>query len=235
MSDFSKDVVIITGAAGNLGQAVTKQFLEKGAVVCGLDHQTGRTAHWVPAEYTGKFIACDGVDVTDRDRMLTLPPGVHAKAGKATILVNALGGYLAGETVFELSSRTWERMLALNVTSFLNLSAAFLPDLLENRRGKLIAVSAKAGLQGGAKSGAYAASKAALLRLVESQAAEVGPMNIQVNAVVPGVLDTPQNRAAMPSADISKWVSVDELARVILFLCSPEADRINGAALPVYG
>lgn len=234
--DFTDQVVIVTGAAGNLGRAVVRQFLQQGATVCGLDHRQARMTELAEAAPTNnKFIAFDGVDVTDRDAVLALAPKVHAQAGQATILVNALGGFSYGEPVYALSAATWDRMLRLNVVSFLNLVEAFTPDLLAQGRGKVVAVGARASLAGGAKMGAYAAAKSALLRLVESMAAELGPQRVQVNCVLPGTLDTPQNRAEMPGADFTKWVSVAAAAEAILFLASPAADRINGAAIPVYG
>jgi len=139
------------------------------------------------------------------------------------------------ETVYEMSSITWQKMMNLNVQSFLNTSAAFVPGMVEMGHGKIISIGSKSSLQGGAKTGAYAAAKGALLRLTESMAAELKPHDIQVNCVLPSTIDTQENRQSMPSADFSNWVKPDEIAQVILYLSSPMSDVITGAAVPVFG
>ena len=151
------------------------------------------------------------------------------------VIVHTVGGFTYGEPVYDLSMETWQRMLDINVNGFLNLSKALVPDLVEKGQGKVITIGAKAALKGGAKTGAYSASKAALLRLTESMAAELAGVGVQVNCVLPGTIDTPNNRAEMPNADFSKWVSPAKIAETILFLASPESDAITGAAIPVYG
>jgi len=236
MMDFQGKVLVISGAAGNLGAAVVKKALEKGAVVCGLDHGSGRLKGLRAfVKNTGALYEFDEVDVTDREVMVGLQAAVHEKAGRVDILVNTVGGFTAGEEVHELALETWERMLLLNVFSFLNLSHAFVPDLLAKGQGKAVSVGSRAALKGGAKTGAYAGAKGALLRLTESMAEELKSENIQVNCVLPGTIDTPQNREGMPNADFSNWVTPEQVADVILYLCSSAADGITGAAVPVYG
>jgi NAD(P)-dependent dehydrogenase (short-subunit alcohol dehydrogenase family) len=115
------------------------------------------------------------------------------------------------------------------------VSAGFVPHLLENKAGKIISVSSRSSLSGGAKTGAYAAAKSALLRLSESMAEELEAENIQVNAVLPSTIDTPENRQTMPKSDFSKWVKPEKIAQSILFLTSSAADAISGISLPVYG
>jgi NAD(P)-dependent dehydrogenase (short-subunit alcohol dehydrogenase family) len=140
-----------------------------------------------------------------------------------------------GEPVYAISQETWDRMMAINVGSFLNLSRSFMPDLLGKGEGRVIAVTAGASLKGGAKMGAYSAAKAGLLRLVESLAVEIAATDIRVNAVMPGTIDTPENRAEMPNADRSKWVPPEAVAEAVVFLASSGAAYVNGAALPVRG
>lgn len=235
-TEFTGKVVVVTGAAGNLGRAVVKAFLVQGAKVIGLDYKTGRTLDLIPGEGSaGEFLPLDGVDVRDSEALKRAAGIVHQIAGQADILVNCLGGFTYGEQVFQLSSETWERMIGINVHSFLNLTQVFMPDLIIKGAGRVIAVSAGAGLKGSAKMGAYSAAKGALLRLVESLAAEVSKTKIRVNSVNPGTIDTPQNRAEMPNADHSKWVPPEAIAEAILFLASSKADHINGIALPVKG
>lgn len=232
MTDFSDKIILVTGAAGNLGKAVVKAFLGSGAVVCGLDHRQGRLQAAIdPSAFAGELHCYENVDVTNRDAMAVLAASVQGEVGSPDVLVNTVGGFTAGERVHEISLETWERMFNKNVFSFLNLTHAFIPGMLKKGRGKVIAVGSGASLKGGAKTGAYSAAKGALLRLTESMAAEVASENIQVNCVLPGVIATPENMAAMPDADQTQWISPEQIADVILFLASPASDAINGKAI----
>lgn len=236
MDNFEHKVVVVTGAAGNLGQAVVKAFINFRASVCGLDFRSWRydEQESVPGTWKSYFVFAD-IDVTDRERMKSLADRIHDEVGAVDILVNTVGGFSSGECVHEISTETWQRMFRLNVQSFLSASAAFVPHMLEKGGGKIISIGAKAALKGILKAGAYSSSKATLLRLTESMAAELKSSNIQVNCVLPGTIDTPENRQDMPGADFSKWVSPEQVADVILFLCSHSSDRITGAAIPIYG
>ena len=236
MNDFTGKVVVVTGAAGNLGRAVVKAFLDQGATVFGMDYRSGRMSD-LPLEKESKrrFFPLDGVDVTDQDSLLQSVETVHKQTGPVDILVNCLGGFTYGDPVYQMKAETWEWMMSINAGSFLNLTRAFMQDLLEKGEGKVIAVGAGASLKGGVRVGAYSAAKSALLRLVESLAAEVSRKGIQVNCVLPRTIDTPQNRAEMPNADKTKWVTPEAIAEVILFLASPQADSLNGVALPIKG
>ena len=236
MYNFKDQIVIVTGAAGNLGIAVAKSFLTQKGTVCGIDHRKGRMNDLknFPTN-DGKFLAFEEVDITDKAEMAALVQKIHDQAGTIDILVNTVGGFTMGEMLHELSEEAWQRMISLNVHSFLSSTSAIVPDMIGKGRGKVIAIGAKAALKGGATTGAYAAAKAALLRLTESMSEELKNYNIQVNCVLPGTLDTPENREAMPTADFSKWVEPEKLAEVILFLSSPAANAISGAAVPVYG
>lgn len=234
MFDFSEKIVLVTGAAGNLGKAVVKGFLRSGATVCALDHRENR----LPGEFgssSRQLHRFENINVTDREAMQTLAEKVNQKVGAPVILVNTVGGFTSGERVHELLPDTFNKMMALNVQSFLNLTHAFIPAMLEKDHGKVIAVGSRASLKGSANAGAYAAAKGALLRLTESMAAELAPYHIQVNCVLPGTIDTPENREAMPNADFEKWVSPEGVAQAILFLSSPLSDAISGAAVPIYG
>ncbi len=236
MFDFSNKVIVVTGAAGNLGKAVVSAALRSNGRVCGLDHKTGRLGY-VTQEVLGQgtFLPIEDIDINDHSMMIEAVKKILISLGDIDVVVNTIGGFAAGERVHEISTESWQRMMALNVHSVLNAAAAFIPEMEKNKRGKFIAVGARAALNGGAKMGSYAASKGAMLRLIESMAAELKSANIQVNCVLPGTIDTPQNRQAMPNADPSNWVSPMEIAQVVLFLASSMADVITGAAIPVYG
>jgi NAD(P)-dependent dehydrogenase (short-subunit alcohol dehydrogenase family) len=234
MVDFSNKVIVVTGAAGNLGRAVVDTFLAAGGTVCGLDHRKGRLAKIFP-EQVDRLHIYENVDLTNRESLIALGEQIQAVMGKVDVLVNTVGGFTMGERVDEITSETWEGMMKINVISLLNAAAAFVSGMLAAGRGKIVTVSAGAALKGGAKMGAYAAAKAAVVRLTESMAAELKGSNIQANCILPGTIDTPQNREDMPNADFSKWVTPEQVAQVILFLSSPAADAVSGAAVPITG
>lgn len=236
MDSFEGKVIVVSGAAGALGRTVVRAFLQQSAMVCALDRGEGRLAkHALSAHTNGHLEIVEKVDLSDSAVIPALVEQVHQEVGKVDVLVNTIGGFTYGEPVHELSADTWQRMLAVNVLPFLNLAKAFVPDLIEKKMGKVVTIGAKAALKGGAMSGAYAASKAALLRLTESMAAELVSHNIQVNCILPGTIDTPANRAEMPEANFSKWVMPEKIAEATLFLASAASDAITGAAIPVYG
>lgn len=236
MFDFKDRLIVVTGAAGNLGSAVAKKFLENGATVIALDHGIGRVKTLLDhSGFPGKLIVFDEVDVTDRDVMRRVGEKTRDEIDLVDTLVNTVGGFAMGEAVHTISPELWQRMMNLNVQSFLVSAEVFIPQMLKKGGGKVISVGSKASLGGGAKAGAYAAAKAALLRLTESMAAELKPHNIQANCILPGTIDTPENRRAMPDANFSKWVAPEQVAEAILFLASAASNGITGSALPVYG
>lgn len=236
MFDFQGKNILVTGAAGNLGPAVVEAFLQAGGTVLALDHRTGRLrGSFDSTESNGIVHYFEGVDLTDRQAVLALGKRISDEVGLVDVVVNTVGGFTSGDPVYELEPATLQKMIDLNVNSFLNIAAGFVPQLIEKGSGKVITVGSRASLSGSAKTGAYAAAKGALLRLTESLAEELQTKNIQVNCVLPSTIDTPDNRNAMQNADFAKWVKPEKLAETILFLASDSADEISGAALPVYG
>ena len=151
------------------------------------------------------------------------------------VLANVAGGFTMGEAVHETSEKTWNFLFELNAHSVVNASSVFVPSMIEHQYGKVINISAGAAHSGVAHMGAYVASKSAVLRLTESMAQELRGDGINVNAILPGMIDTPRNRADMPDADFSSWVPTQKIAEVIGFLASDAADQIHGAGLPVVG
>jgi NAD(P)-dependent dehydrogenase (short-subunit alcohol dehydrogenase family) len=220
-------VVVITGASGALGKVVAELALARGAKVAGVDHAPSQ----LPA--TASRIELGGVDLSDAAAAKKAIDAVVAHFGRLDALVNVAGGF-AFETVAEGDPKIWQRMYALNVLTALNASRSAIPHLAASAAGRIINVGAMGALQAGSGMGAYAASKAGVHRLTEALAAE-WKGKITVNAVLPSTIDTPANRASMPSADFSKWVTPQELANVILFLVSDAASAVTGALLPVSG
>ena len=220
-------VIVVTGASGALGQVVAEVALAKGAHVAGVDHAPTQ----VPA--TPSRLELGGVDLTDAAQARKAIDAVVAHFGKLDALINIAGGF-AFEAIAEGDPRTWQHMYALNVLTALNASQAAIPHLARSGAGRIVNIGAMGALQAGAGMGAYAASKAGVHRLTEALAAE-WKGRITVNAVLPSTIDTAANRASMPKADFSKWVTARELAEVMLFLASDAASAVTGALLPVSG
>ena len=222
--------ILITGAAGHLGQAVASAFHRQGARLILLDRDAealrkafGTIADAVLVE----------VDLLDRDAVSARVAEAIRQVGRIDTLCHLAGGFRMGETVHETSAQTWDFLLGLNAGSLLGISAAVVPHLIERGGGHIVTIGAGAARQGQAAMGAYCASKSALIRLTEAMSAELRSHGINVNCVMPSIIDTPDNRAAMPDADTSAWVQPAALADVITFLSSTAARAIHGAAIPV--
>jgi NAD(P)-dependent dehydrogenase (short-subunit alcohol dehydrogenase family) len=220
-------VIVVTGALGALGRVVADLALARGARVASVDHAPTQ----VPA--TSNQIELGGVDLTDAAAAKKAIDHAAAHFGRLDALINIAGGF-AYETVAEGDPKTWQRMYALNVTTTLNASRAAIPHLIPSGAGRIVNVGALGAVQAGAGMGAYAASKAGVHRLTEALAAEYKG-RINVNAVLPSIIDTAANRVDMPKSDFTKWVKPEELAEVILFLASDAASAVTGTLLPVAG
>lgn len=146
-----------------------------------------------------------------------------------------VGGYLGGKSVAELDEDEWDLMMNMNLKSAFLISKHIIPIMVSAKYGKIIHVSSRTGLKSDGYDSAYSASKSGLIRLVESMAEEVRESNININCIMPSVIDTEANRKAIPDSDFSKWLKTDDLANIVLFLCSEEGKIINGAAIPTYG
>lgn len=220
-------VLIVTGALGALGKAVVEVALARGAHVAGIDHAPSQ----IPA--TSERIEIGGVDLSDAGQAKAAVDSAARHFAKLDALINIAGGF-AFETVADGDVATWQRMHALNVLTALNTSRAALPYLAASQAGRIVNIGAMGALQAGAGMGPYAASKAGVHRLTEALASE-WKGKVTVNAVLPSIIDTPTNRADMPRADFTKWVTPQELAEVILFLVSDAASGVTGALIPVGG
>lgn len=236
MFDLTNRVVIVTGAAGNLGTAVAKVFEAAGAKLVVVDRDPDRLSRLFP-DLVGSpdhYLAAP-VDLTDQTAVKAMVDEILSRFGRIDVLVNVAGGYRGGTPVHETPLATWDFLLNLNARTVYIASSAVIPAMLRQGSGKIVNVAARAALQGAAKLGAYSASKSAVIRLTEAMAAELKNDGINVNCVMPGTIDTPDNRAAMPKADTGRWVQPEALADVILFLASDAARAVHGAAIPVYG
>ena len=229
-------VVLVTGPLGNLGSAVVKRFLAPDTSLFLLDRHPDRLLQSYPElAASPSHLLLPGVDLLDKKGVeQALERGI-AKFNHIDSLIHTVGGFTMGETVAELEDQTWQRMMDLNLRTLLNTARPVITQMLEQKKGKIITIGARPALEGRARMSAYSAAKAGVLRLTEALSAEVKSKGINANCVIPGTIDTPENRKAMPDADTSRWVSPDSVAEVIHFLCSPAADDIHGAAVPIYG
>ena len=226
-------VVMVTGAAGALGRAVCDYFLLEGARLIALDYSNELLAEAFPSQQSPHLYLA--ADLTSRESCGQVIAGAVAKTGRIDVLCNVAGGFLMGEAVHETSDQTWDLLFNLNARSIVNTGAAVVPVMQGQGRGRIINVAAGAARQGMAQMGVYTASKAAVMRLTEAMSAELCEQGINVNCIMPSMIDTPRNRADMPDADYSRWVPPAQLASVIGFLASDAAVAVHGAAIPVNG
>jgi NAD(P)-dependent dehydrogenase (short-subunit alcohol dehydrogenase family) len=233
---FANKSIAVTGAAGNLGSAVIRKLIDASAHLILIDHGKDKLDVLFP-ELMGspEHMIFKGIDVTDIDQVNLVFSQAYERFSRLDVLVNTVGGYWGGTPLHETKNESWERMFGLNARPVFTLAQAIVPYMLRSRSGRIINVAARAGLQGGANMAAYSAAKSAVIRLTESLAAELKNEGITANCVLPGTIDTPENRKERPNADFSRWVSPDEIADVILFLASDSAQAITGATIPVYG
>ncbi|WIM12856.1 SDR family NAD(P)-dependent oxidoreductase [Enhydrobacter sp.] len=231
--DFSNRTVVITGAAGNLGQALANGFAAADAnlVLVDLDATRLKSAFGADSEKRALVPA----NLLKREEAQRVVDAARQRFRKVDVLCNIAGGFRMGEAVHETSDETWTFLFDLNVRTLLNTVRAAVPAMIEAGGGKVVNVGAAGALRGGATMGAYAAAKSVVIRLTESMSAELRDRNINVNCVLPTIIDTPENRAAMPDADPARWVAPADLASTIMFLASDAARAIHGAAVPVAG
>lgn len=235
MPSLDGRVAVVTGAAGNLGRAVCRALAEQGAQIALVDLDADALeqarGELDPKADTKAFTA----NLIDPGSVSDLVEAVAARFGRIDILANIAGGFTMGPPLHETPDKDWDFMMDLNARSVFNTCRAVVPRMLAAGGGRIVNVSARAATRGAAKMAPYCASKAAVITLTESLAAEHRDDGINVNCILPGTVDTPQNRAAMPDQDHDRWVPTSALADVILFLVSDASRCVSGAAVPVYG
>ena len=233
---FEGKVVLVAGGTGGLGRAVSLAFLEEGAkVAVTYRKQEEFDALKNAAGANGAQLEGNSVDVTDEAAVRQLIEKIVGKYRRLDAMVNTVGGYAGGTKLWELETKVFEQMLALNLRSGYALSRAAVRAMLKEGHGAIVNVASKAAVDHAGGAAAYAASKAAAVALLDSLAEDLKGSGVRVNTILPSIIDTEVNRKAMPKADFTKWPKPEEIARVILFLCSDDAKVIRGAAIPVYG
>lgn len=234
MSIFTDKVVVVTGAAGGLGQGIADYFRGLNAKLALIDFSDALLQQAFPEsdQEVEILITCD---LTSRESTAAAFEKITSRFGRIDVLANIAGGFVMGEEVHETSDKTWDFLFNLNTRSIVNTAAAAVPVMLEQGEGKIINVSAVSSQKGVAQQGAYLASKSAVSRLTETMAEELRAKNINVNCIMPSIIDTPNNRQAMPDADYDKWVKPEDLASVVGFLASDASIAVHGAGVPVVG
>jgi NAD(P)-dependent dehydrogenase (short-subunit alcohol dehydrogenase family) len=222
MTGASRDrVAVVTGAAGNLGGAVIARLEAEGATVVGVERSRIRHRDQTVAE----------IDLRNADSTQRAFAALTARFGRVDSVVHTVGTYRGGPSLIDTPDDDFTDLFATNVLTTANLLRAALRAMLAQGSGQIAVVGSVDALQAVPGHSAYGASKAAQLRMVESAAAELRGSSVTLNAVLPTIMDTPQNRAAMPTADRSAWLTLEAVAEVLVFLVSPAASAIHGQAV----
>jgi NAD(P)-dependent dehydrogenase (short-subunit alcohol dehydrogenase family) len=232
---FSGKIALVTGGTGGLGKAVSLAFLREGAAVIATYVKKNEADALKDIAGANSKLELLPLDATDETACRNLVDSITARHGRLDFLVNTIGAYAGGKPLWETEPKTFQLMLALNLHSGYNLARAVAPTMLRQKAGAMVNIAAKAAFDHAAGASAYAASKSAALGLFDCLAQDLKGSGVRVNSVLPSIIDTEANRKAMPDADFSIWPKPEEIAQVILFLCSDQAKVVHGAAIPVYG
>lgn len=235
MMNISEQIVVITGAAGALGSVVTACFANSGSQLVLIDFNQQALQQFAKTLEVTMPPLCLRADLTSSDSVKDAFTEIKDKFSTVDVLVNIAGGFAMGSRLHQTELSEWDRMLDMNARSVFLTSRAAIPLMLETNSGKIINIAARVAIEAKQKMAAYSVSKTAVAKLTECMAAEYRHDGINVNAIMPGTIDTAANRADMPDADYSQWVKPQQLANVIEFLSSDQADAINGAVIPVFG
>jgi NAD(P)-dependent dehydrogenase (short-subunit alcohol dehydrogenase family) len=233
---FGSKIALVAGGTGGLGRPVSLALLEQG---CKVAVTYRRQEEWdalqSAAGASKERLEGYALDVTDETAVTGLIDSLLGKHGRLDALINTVGGYAGGVRLWELDTRVFDQMLALNLRSGFVLSRAAVPVMLKQGCGSIVNVASKAAFDHASGAAAYAASKAAAVAMMDSLAADLRGTGVRVNSILPSIIDTEANRRAMPKSNFAKWPKPEDIARVILFLCGDDAKVVHGAALPVYG
>jgi len=226
---MSGRIILITGAKGGLGNFVTRKFLDAGDMVIGAALSVRQS------DFPSTNFLDAALDLTVADDVKFLVDNIANRFGHIDVLVHVAGGFAGGTPIHETDPKTWSQMQNMNLNAAFNVFRAVIPHMRKEGRGRIIAVGSNAAVHPQKNLGAYVVSKSALVTLVQTIALENADRNVNANLVLPGTMDTPANRAAMPDADPKKWVNPANVANVIYWLASPEAAETSGAAIPITG
>ena len=222
-------VVFITGANGGLGSSVTRAFLKQGARVI------GASLRIKAADFPQPNFEAMTIDFNKLDEIKRGVAKIVERYGRLDVLVHLLGGFAGGPSIAETTDAMWEQMQNINLTSAFHIFRESIPHLRKSASGRLIAIGSLTAAQPHVNLGAYVTFKAALAMLVETVALENAGAGLTANVILPGTMDTPANRKAMPDADFSKWAKTENVAKLVLALAGEQAQHLTGLAIPIEG
>ena len=222
-------IVLVSGANGGLGSYVTQAFLDAGARVVG----TSRRIE--PSDFNSQHFAAIPSDISTGKGAQSLIDEILTRFGRLDVLAHTVGGFSGGHLIQDTDDETFSRMLDLNLNSVFHILRAAIPALRKTEHGRIIAIGSRAALDPGPGVSAYSASKAAMVSLIRTAALENRDAGLRANVLLPGTMDTPANRKAMPDSDFSKWVQPSAVASLVVWLAGDSGKDVNGAVIPVYG
>jgi NAD(P)-dependent dehydrogenase (short-subunit alcohol dehydrogenase family) len=227
--DLQGKIALVTGADGGLGTQVTRALLNSGATVIGVSRSVQ------PSNADTPSLVVLAADLSSAEKAKSTVDGIATRFGRIDILAHLVGGFVGGKAIAETDDATFQRMFDLNLNSAFYVLRAVIPHMRRAGNGRIVAIGSRAAEDPGPTVGAYSASKAALVSLIRTVALENKDLAITANIILPGTMDTPGNRQAMPGADTTKWVQPASVASLIVWLASEAGKDVNGAAIPVYG
>jgi len=222
-------VVLVTGANGGLGAYVTQAFLDAGATIIGTSRKITQ------ADFDNPNFTALAAEISTREGAKILVDEIVARFRKLDVVAHTVGGFSGGPSIVETDDTTFQRMFDLNLNCVFHMLRAAIPPLRSTGNGRIIAIGSRAALETGAGVGAYSASKAAMVSLIRTAALENKDAGLTANVILPGTIDTPANRKAIPNADVSKWVQRSSIADLVLWLAGEAGKDVNGSVIPVYG
>jgi len=222
-------VVLVTGANGGLGTYVTQAFLDADATVIGTSRKIQQS------DFKNSNFTAVPAEISTREGAKVLVDQVVERFGRLDILAHTVGGFAGGQSIVDTDDTTFQRMFDLNLNCVFHILRASVPALRKTGNGRVIAIGSRAALEPGAGVGAYSASKAAMVSLIRTVSLENKDAGLTANVILPGTMDTPANRKAIPNADFSKWVRPSTVASLTTWLAGEAGKDVNGAVIPVYG
>ena len=227
-------VILITGATGSVGHVVSRVMARTGGHIA----LTGRrqdALDELAQELGGERVLAIAAGLTEEGEVEALMGAIRSRWGGVDILLNIAGGWQGGKRIADVSLDEWDAGLDRNLRSAFVINRAVLPYMVEQGWGRIVNFGSRAADSPGSRQVAYNVAKAGVVALTASIAADYRRSGVAANVILPAIIDTPSNRQQMPDADYSRWVTPEELAELMLFLCSEEGGSLNGASIPVYG
>ena len=229
MPDLKNKVIIVTGANGGLGSPVTQTLLDAGATVIGVSSKIEQS------EFKSSAFTAMPANLLDTAAVKNIVDQTLSRFGRIDVLAHLVGAFAGGKPIAETDDKTFNFMFDVNVKAAFNMFRAVIPAMRQGKSGRIIAIGSRAAEDPGPTVGAYSASKAAVVSLIETIARENKDAAVTANSILPGTIDTAANRSAMPNADTSQWVQPKSIASLIVWLASDAGKDVTGAAIPVYG